>query len=320
MRKGRRLTAPPAPGVCAAGLSPRMVDILAHIGRHPLYTADELAHVAPGDVSRQRQGIERLRRYDLITAFYYSDERARRYVMTEEGLAFLAARAALPPAAYARAAGMLTDGPTRPGLNAQYTNRAHTDGVRALHLAFARDVAAEGGSLEWWGEWASPYLVRGLAVVGAIRPDAELDLSLPGMPPAGMPRVYIEYDRSHQTQGDTIATKIAHYYDVAAALPAYASTDADGRPQTERPIITVAFVTEESRQRAFNILDTAISVWRKYPGTRVRMRAAWLPDVLEKGPLHPVWYKPEHPEPIYLGPEVEVAQEEAMRAGQGFSL
>lgn len=304
------------PGVLACILPRRTVATLERIGRYPLYTAEDLWHIDGQEASRLRETLSVLSRYGLVRTHRDVDERAHRYALSESGLAYLAAEAALPPQAYARAAGVLEDNLTRHGMPGLLANRAHTGGVRKLHLAIVRALREaeqdeEAVGIEWWGEWACVKVFDDADGHVILKPDAEFTLSFTD--PTGTVRpwslwVVVEYDRGHQGQKDDIAGKIRHYYRYAAMLPPIVDRSAAAGTSPAPPPLTVVFVTETSRERARNIVATSEEVYWEYENRAVEVRAAWLPDIIGGGPFGAVWHRPWHDDPThlpYLGQELK---------------
>lgn len=160
----------------AAALPPRGIALSNLVGCHPLLSATDLARAADMNPVDAWMTLALLRRHRLVEAWRPPhDRRTRRHVLTQRGLRLLALRASLTPAAYRRIYGVLddTEEKMRHGLAFARANLAHTDGINRAFLALLAAARAEGGELEWRGEWACTHTFAKGSRLHTLRPDAE---------------------------------------------------------------------------------------------------------------------------------------------------
>ena len=195
-------------GDLALATSPAEKTLTEWVARHPLLNAAELAALAGEPAGAIGRRLERLASCgalgvdpDWVGANGNAgDDHEPRYLLTELGMRWLAARAGVPPAIFARHAGVtVAPGHGRPRQRA-VRHREHTLGVNRFAARLAVDAGAAGWRLaEWRNEAESTHrFVAEDGRIAWIRPDASGVL----VRGAAARAFLLEYDRGTLDSGD----------------------------------------------------------------------------------------------------------------------
>lgn len=281
LRRGMIERKPTPPGLLALALPPRALDALATIGRHPLLRAPQLAELCNHPPARLRATLALLAAHDLAEPDVCGDERVGRYVLTRRGLRLLAARVGLSIAAYREAYSVLEDAEdgVRHGLDFAAANLAHTTALQEVFFAFIRAARTRGAELWWQWEWACVRVFEDGGVRQMLRPDAEVVYDEGGQ----RLRMVVELDRSTCPLGD-IADQLRRYHRYAQA-----TADVGMRRESGKALMTIAYVTTKSDERARNIIATANTVVAAEGQRLLDVRAVSLKRLLRRGPMERIW-------------------------------
>ena len=182
--------------------------LLDWVGRWPLITAPQLASLAGMPEAAVERRWERLLRLGAVRADGHAapgEAPGARLVLAPPGLRLLARREGVPPARYARFAGVSAPGTGSP--SGAVRHRAHQLGVNRVMAHLAADARAAGGRLSACrNEAQSARRFRHDGRAAWIRPDGS------GVIAVGRGRVpfLLEYDRGTLDSGD-FAAKFAGY-------------------------------------------------------------------------------------------------------------
>ena len=212
----------------ARATSPAEKTLIEWVARHPLLTAADLAALTSEPAGLIRRRLERLTSCGAIGADAESVETGRnsrmnraddlesRYLLTELGMRWLAARAGVPPAIFANHGGVTFASGERTSSRRVVRHREHTLGVNRFAARLALDARAAGWRLaEWRNEAESTHrFVAEDGRIAWIRPDAS------GVLVRGAEErpFLLEYDRGTLDSGDYRAKFAGYrrYYDAAA--------------------------------------------------------------------------------------------------------
>jgi hypothetical protein len=240
-----------------------------------LLSAGELTAASGWRPARVRAALAALSAHNLIATEELAGAPECVHVATTRGLRLLAVGAGLAAATYARAVGALVETRrTRRGdtqrLRFLRRTPAHTRGVSAAYLAFVQAARAVGGTLEWWGEWASTLTDEDNESPLRLRPDAAGVLILP----AGRLAFFLEVDR-----GTTVTARLG------AKLALYERY----RLTADAPPFTVLLVLQGKR-RAQKILSAdAARQERLWKPEELDVRYTTASALAAQGPLAPIW-------------------------------
>ncbi len=182
--------------------------LLEWVGRLPLVTTPQLASLTDLPEAAAERRLERLLRSSVVrfdSDVAPGDSPGRHLVLTPLGLRLLARRDGVPPARYARFAGVSAPRPNSGASSVRGAeigiihHRAHLLGVNRVMAQFARDARRAGGRLAVCrNEAQSTRRFRYEGRAAWIRPDGSGVLVLDGGP---LPFV-LEYDRGTLDSGD----------------------------------------------------------------------------------------------------------------------
>ena len=192
--------------------SPAEKTLIEWAARHPLLSAAELAALTGDPAGLIRRRLERLAQLGAIGADAESVETGRnsrvntaddlepRYLLTELGMRWLAARAGVPPAIFARHGGVTFASGEQSCPRRVVRHREHTLGVNRFAARLALDAMAAGWRLaEWRNEAESTHrFVAEDGRIAWIRPDASGVL----VRGAEARPFLLEYDRGTLDSGD----------------------------------------------------------------------------------------------------------------------
>ncbi|MCY4639490.1 MAG: replication-relaxation family protein [Chloroflexi bacterium] len=257
--------------------------LLDWIGRWPLLTAPQLAGLAGIPEVAVERRIERLLGLSVVRADGHAapgETPEARLLLAPPGLRLLARREGVPPARYARFAGVSAPGEGPPSGTVRH--RSHLLGVNRVMARLAADARAAGGRLAACrNEAQSARRFRHDGRAAWIRPDGSGVLALPG----GLVPFLLEYDRGTLDSGD-FAAKFGGY-------GRYYAARAWRRDWSAEPVLLFVCADDRAEQRVGR------AVWRGGPRCDVRvpllLTSEW--RFAERRPvpaglLGPVWWSP----------------------------
>ncbi len=257
--------------------------LLGWVGHWPLVTARQLASLAGVPEAAVQRRIERL----LCLGAVRADEHAApgeppgaRLVLAPPGLRLLARREGVPPARYARFAGVGAPGTGSP--SGAVRHRAHQLGVNRVMARLAADARAAGGRLSACrNEARSTRRFRHGGRAAWIRPDGSGVIASSG----GRVPFLLEYDRGTLDSGD-FAGKFGGYLRYYAAR-------AWRRDWSSEPALLFVCADDRAEHRV------ARAAWRAGPRCDVRVPLLLTSEwrfaqrrPVPAGLMGPVWWSP----------------------------